>query len=261
MLAHVHIMKTAGQTICSILRQSFSGHHCDLVVPRPAMAKDLRWAMRFYPALKSIAGHCAVPYGDLEVAGFAPRYFTFLRDPIDRCISHYQFSVQRNGCRQPFERWLERHANYQTRALSDTQDASRAIDILEERIGFVGLVERFNESLVLLRRWSGTNELDVRYRSRNIATNNRIKKRLLTDPATVARIKECHAADSKLYAYTRDVIYPRQKERFGPRLAAALQELEDSLPGRTVLSFTQFVASAKRNILYKPLTRYRLRAA
>jgi len=261
MLAHVHIMKTAGQTICRILRQSFPGNHCDLVVPRPATAYDVRWAKRFYPGLKSIAGHCVVPYSDLEQAGFAPRYFTFLRDPVERCTSHYQFSVQRNGCRQRFDRWLTLHTNYQTQTLSNTQQASRAIEILEQRIGFVGLVERFNESLVLLRHWCGQGQLDVRYRSRNIAADNHIKRQLLADPETIARIREYHEGDYELYAYARDVVYPRQAQRFGPGLAAAVAELEDSLPGPTILSFNQVVASAKRNMLYKPLTRYRLKAA
>jgi hypothetical protein len=254
-------MKTAGQTICGILRQSFAGRHCDLVVPRPARGKDVRWAQRFYPELKSIAGHCVVPYGDLEEAGFRPRYFTFLREPIERCVSHYQFSVQKDHCRQSFERWLLRHANFQTQILSNTQDASRAIELLDERIGFVGLVERFNESLVLLRHWCEAGEVDVRYRSRNIATDNHIKKKLLADPKTVTRIEESHAEDRQLYTYARDVVYPRQVERFGPGLAAATRELEDSLPGPTILSFTQFVASAKRNLLYKPLTRYARNAA
>jgi len=253
-------MKTAGQTICGILRQSFPGNHCDLVVPRPALARDVRWALRFYPRLKSIAGHCVVPYSDLETAGFSPRYFTFLRDPVQRCVSHYQFSVQKNGLRQRFDRWLVMHTNYQTQALSNTQQAARAIEILEERVGFVGLVERFHESLVLLRQWSG-GALDVRYRARNIAVDNSIKQKLLADPDTVARIREYHEADDKVFAYARDVIYPRQVRQFGAGLAAAVAELEENLPGPTILSINQVVASAKRNMLYKPLTRYRLKAA
>jgi hypothetical protein len=261
MLAHVHIMKTAGQTICGILRQSFPGNHCDLVVPRPAGAKDVRWARRFYPQLQSIAGHCVVPYGDLEEAGLKPRYFTFLRDPVQRCVSHYQFSVQKNSCRLAFEEWLARHANFQTRTLCNAADADRAIELLERRVGFVGLVERFNESLVLLGAWCGQGQMDLRYRARNIAADNRIKCKLLGDERTVARIEQCHAEDQRLFRYVRDVIYPRQIARFGPGLTAAREELEAALPGPTILSFQQFVASAKRNMLYKPLTRYARKAA
>ncbi len=261
MLAHVHIMKTAGQTFRAILRQSFQGNHCDLIVGRAAAASDVRWARRFYPDLKSIAGHCVTPHSDLDAAGLNPRYFTFLREPRERCVSHYQFSMQRRGSRIPFERWLLKYANFQTRILSHSQDASRAIEILDRRIGFVGLVERFNESLVLFRKWCGEPDLDIRYRSQNIATDNRIKKELLASPKIVALIDECHEQDRILYRHAHDLIYQQQVKQFGVTLPAELQDLEESLPGPTILSFTQFVATAKRNMLYKPLTRYIRQAA
>jgi hypothetical protein len=256
MLAHVHIMKTAGQTFRAILRQSFQGSHCDLLVGRPASASDVHWARRFYPELKSIAGHCVTPHSDLDAAGLNPRYFTFLREPRERCVSHYQFSMQRRGSRIPFEKWLQKYANYQTRILSRSQEASQAIEILERKIGFVGLVERFNESLVLFRKWCQDPNLDIRYRSHNIASDNRIKKELLANPQTVALIDENHEQDRILYRYASDVVYSRQVREFGTALQAEVQDLEDSLPGPTILSFTQFVATAKRNMLYKPLTRY-----
>ena len=76
-----------------------------------------------------------------------------------------------------------------------------------------------------------------------------------------ALIEECHQADRAVYAYARDVIYARQLKQFGPTLPAKLQELEDSLPGPTILSFKHFAATAKRDMLYKPLSRYIRRAA
>jgi hypothetical protein len=262
MLAHVHIMKTAGQTFRAILRQSFPGRHCDLLAGRrPATASDVRWARHFYPGLKSIAGHCVTPHSNLREAGLNPRYFTFLRDPFQRCVSHYQFSMQRAASRIPFEKWLGKYRNFQTRILSRSQEADRAIEVLDRRIGFVGLVERFNESLVLFQDWCNDPELDIRYQSVNIATDNHIKNEILADPKAVALIDEYHEQDRILYRYARDVIYNRQVKQFGPTLPAALQDLEDSLPGPTILSFSHFVAAAKRDILYKPMTRYIRRAA
>jgi hypothetical protein len=261
MLAHVHIMKTAGQTFRAILRQSFPGQHCDLIATNVATAADIQWAKRFYTGLKSIAGHCVRPFTDLDDAGLEPRYFTFLRDPIQRCASHYQFSMERKPKRVPFEQWVLRKTNFHTRILSDSEDAGRAIEILEKRIGFVGFVERFNESLVLFERWCGDEQVNIQYRSVNIAPDNRIKQEILGDPRCVALMEECHQADRAVYAYARDVIYARQVKQFGPTLPAKLQELEDSLPGPTILSFKHFAATAKRDMLYKPLTRYVRRAA
>jgi hypothetical protein len=261
MLAHVHIMKTAGQTFRAILRQSFPGRHCDLIAPNVASGGDIHWAKRFYPGLKSIAGHCVRPYTDLEEVGLNPRFFTFLRDPVQRCASHYQFSMEKKTQRVPFEEWVVRSANFHTRILSDSQDANRAIEILEKKIGFVGLVERFNESLVLFEDWCDDEELNIQYRSINIAPNNEIKREILSNPKYVALIEECHQADFVVYAYARDVIYARQMKQFGPALASKLQELEESLPGPIIYSFKHFAATAKRDMLYKPLSRYVRRAA
>lgn len=261
MLAHVHIMKTAGQTVRGILRQSYVGTHCDLLARRKAKSSDLAWARRFYPELRSIAGHGVVPHSDLHVADKSLRYFTFMRDPVQRCVSHYQFSSPKKRSFPAFEEWIKDYSNFQTRILCGTENAKLAIEILEERIEFVGLVERFNESLVLWQAWSGSEDLNLRYQSINIAQDNTIKKRLLGDPKTVALIQECHQQDEEVFRYARDVIYPRQVKKFGPSLAKTVADLEDELPGPMVLSFQQFVACAKRNVVYKPATRILRRAA
>jgi len=188
MLAHVHIMKTAGQTFRLILRQSFPGRHCDLMAQKVATAADIRWARRFYPGLKSVAGHCVVPHADLHEAG-PIRYFTFFRDPVQRCASHYQFSMERKPKRIAFEKWILEKTNFSTRVLCGTDNADQAIETLEKKIGFVGFVERFNESLVLFEQWCGEKDVDIRYRSVNVAADNTIKNEILSDTKVVALIR------------------------------------------------------------------------
>ncbi len=260
MLAHVHIMKTAGQTVRGILRQSFGSTHCDVLARRKASPNDITWAQKFYPDLKSIAGHGVLTHANLENAGVDLQYFTFLREPLQRCVSHYQFSSPKKSNFPDFEKWLPTNANFQCRILCGEENASRAIEVLERQIKFVGLVERFNESLVLLQDWCGE-ELDLHYRSINVATDNTIKKRLLSDPKIMAQIEAANDQDYQVYRYARDVIYPRQLAKFGPNLNQAVGDLEAELPGPVILSFQQFVASAKRNMVYKPMTRIFHKAA
>ena len=255
MLAHVHVMKTAGQTLREILRQSFTGRHCDMRASGSyATAADLRWALQLYPRLKSISGHHVVPYSDLEDSGRQIRYFTFLREPVARFASHYQFSCHNASRLLPFDEFLERFANYQTRHLSNTAQADRAIEMLEEKIEFVGLMERFSESLVLLKRWSGE-PLDLPCRSQNIAASNEIKQRLLADPKAVKQICAAHREDQRVYEYAKAVIYQRQVAQFGPGLAGAVRELDQAAPTASILSFSRLLATAKRDLLYKPLTK------
>jgi hypothetical protein len=246
-------MKTAGQAISDIFRQSFPGQHCELHTPVRATAADLWWAMRVYPRLKSIAGHCVVPHSDLELACNSLRYFTFLRDPVQRCVSHYQFLASRNEERRPFRKWLQHRANYQTRMLCGAPDAERAIEMLETKIRFVGLLERFDESLLLLRHWTTEPGLNLARRRRNVATDNRIKDEILSYPALVAKIHEHHAEDFRLYEYARDVVYPRQVADYGPALAADLAQLTSAAESPVALSLAHYLAKSKRACIYKPL--------
>ena len=245
MLAHVHIMKTAGQTVCDILRSSFGANHCDLRAGELATLGDVRFAHTFYPNLQSIAGHAVRPWNELaEFPGL--RFFTFLREPVSRCLSHYQFECQRNGHDGEFLPWLERNANYQTRILSGTDQAERAIQILEERIGFTGLVEDFDRSLLLLGNWSG-HDLNIHYRSRNVAKSSAVKKQVLADPRNVNALQSCHEADVIVYQYLCNEIYPRQIEQYASEPEAS----------RSPNSISTWWPMAKRDLLYKPAAKLR----
>lgn len=262
MLAHVHVMKTGGQTVCDILRQSFPGNHCDLQSSNLATPRDLEIALRYYPQMKSISGHGVRPLAGLEEVCDSLRYFAFLRDPVSRCVSHYQFLRRKNALTADFRSWITGFANYQTRFLTGSPTskgqrvctAEQAIDVLEERVGFVGLLEKFNESLVLLRAWSQEESLDIRYRARNIATDNRIKQELLADPDAMALIHECHEEDQKLYRYAVDVMYARQVDQFQGSLDVDVANLRHSTPNAGRIIATA-MASLKRNMLYKPAVR------
>jgi hypothetical protein len=250
--------------MCDILRQSFPGRHCDVQARGVATADDLRFARRFYPHLRSIAGHGVVPLSNLAEAAGSIRYFAFLRDPVERCISHYQYRRNKDET-SDFEPWLERFANYQTRFLSRTDattdagsvrpDAGRAIEAIERHVGFVGLQERFDESLVLLRRWIDDPEFDIEYRARNVASKSTIRKQLLGDPRIVALIEAHHEEDAKLYRHVRDVVYPRQVAQYGAALDQDLAALRARLPAPQRRVVARALASIKRGMVYKPLAR------
>jgi hypothetical protein len=263
-IAYAHVMKTGGQTMCDILRQSFPGRHCDLQAKGVATAGDLRFARRFYPRLRSIAGHGVVPLGDLASACGPIRYFMFLRDPVERCVSHYQYRRNKDET-SDFESWLAKHANYQARFLCRTHesgeswpavaDAGRAIDVLDRYVGFIGLQERFDESLVLLGRWVDDPAFDVAYRARNVASSSAIRRQLVGDPRTVEMIRAHHVEDEKLYRHARDVVYPRQVARYGLTLAADVAALRARLPAPQSRILARAAAAVKRGVIYKPLAR------
>ena len=105
MYAFVHIERTGGSTVISILRRSFGTRHCDIRLPlakrrgdRPQHQLDrrvlvdaavLRRVTRLYRNVKGIAGHNVKPYSDLGLSNPDIRFFTFLRDPVARLRSHF----------------------------------------------------------------------------------------------------------------------------------------------------------------------------
>ena len=160
-------MKTGGQTLCDILRQSLGARHCDLRCGHVATVDDLRFAQRFYPNLESVAGHSIRAWSELAALPEL-RLFTILREPIARCLSHYQFDRVQNRKSEDFLTWLEERRNYMTRYLAGTEDVGKAIAILEQRLEIVGLLEDFECTLRSLQAWCGK-PLLLNYKSRNVS--------------------------------------------------------------------------------------------
>lgn len=222
-IAVVHIHKTGGTTLSGVFKSSFGGRHCLVSAEDPDApffsAQDLRRLRYLYPLVTSIMGHDIRTYGDLDDAVPGLTYATILRDPITRCASHYQYDVQRGGVDIPFREWVthEVSPNRQTRHLAGPHaSAADAIRVLEERMGFVGFVERYDESLVMMQSILGLPE--IRYARKWTAPSNDIKRRLLDDPEMRDLLIEANRDDIEVYRHAMEEIYPRQTAAYGPTL-------------------------------------------
>ncbi|MDZ8120416.1 sulfotransferase family 2 domain-containing protein [Pontiella agarivorans] len=95
-IAFAHIPKTAGITLVSILRRSYSWRHFDRPgFYRPLTARDLKQIRKVDRGLASIAGHTIQPHTNLHQQ-LPVRYYTFLRDPAKRLISEFKFYLRRS---------------------------------------------------------------------------------------------------------------------------------------------------------------------
>jgi len=257
--AFIHIPKAAGSTLAGILRHSFCTRHCDVrcgngIKGRPrltaAALRRIRW---IYWRLKSIQGHGVVPHGDLHAIG-GVRFYTLLRQPIQRCASEYQYRVVRGDLMMPFEQWIttEIARNRMTRMIAGCEDANAAIEMIKRRVGFVGLVERFDESLLMWRRWLDDARVDIRYSSKNVMTDSNIKRQLLDDPATRAKLEEANREDLKLYQHVVDNVYPGQVQQYGPTLTADLEAFA-STNSRPRIYPRELPSLVLRKAVYRPL--------
>ena len=239
-LAIAHIHKTAGTTLSAALKAAFGGRYC-LVTSRDPWgphlsAAEVRSMRTVYPNLEVLMGHDVRPTGDLHEAWPDLSYATFVRDPVVRCASHYQYDVQRGRVDLPFEEWITHDVspNRQVRHLAGAHaTGADAVRLLEERVDFVGVTEHFDASLVMMAAFYGFSRLA--YVRKWSAPNDDIKRRLLDDPKTRALLEEANREDMVLYRHVLDEVLPRQEAAYGPALeadVAAFREANGSLRPR-----------------------------
>jgi hypothetical protein len=275
----VHIDKTGGRTVRAVLRNSLGAGHCEIRTPyarRPAdpndrtvhvTGDDLRKVRRIYRHLRGIAGHNVKPYSDLATACPDIRYFTWLRDPVQRWLSHYKNKAGTYG-RADFERWAsaEWTHDFQTRTLAGDANAARAIDLLARRVGFVGITEAFDESLLMLGQWLAepdyrpeyrpVNQLEGKMRRRD-ATREQSDLSYLDEPAVRARLREINAVDQQVYDYAVREIFERQRQAYAGDLAADVAALRER--NRRLAVWREPLSSRLlRNWVYKPALALRL---
>lgn len=243
MIAFIHMFKTGGTTITGILRRNFSVHHFDtrLIQDKPAITADqLRRAQRIYPRIDSLAGHAVRTTSDLRQGFPDLRFYTFMRKPQPRLLSAYIFArstQMKRGHWKPGTP-LEIEADFQKFLTEFTQaytsilgaDAARpdiAIEALERDVGFVGLVEAFDESLAMFTKWLGRPGFDPGYRRLNVAARRsedgtatdiaafaELARSVAAKPRVASLIEEFCAPDDIVYRHILATIWPRQKERY-----------------------------------------------
>jgi hypothetical protein len=181
-------------------------------------------------------------------------YITMLRDPIDRVISHYYYGISKSPrapdlCNkvtsQPIS--LEEYVssgirllndNGQTRLLSAVDGTiwdkavgfgqcpiemlEKAKRNLQEHFAVVGLLERFDETILLFKRTLGWKRIPFYVKRR--ATPNRPRKEDI--PAHILHlVEEYNELDIMLYNYARE-IFEEQIHQQDPALRGELRAFQ-----------------------------------
>ena len=214
LVVFVHIRKTAGRSLRQLLYREYTRSRTVLV------KNYFTQAAASEAFVRDLAAH---PPPDLLVAHghmlFWPDYpwpegsefFTMLRDPVDRVISHYYWLRSRSD---RFQKSLSEAVqdgtiedNLQTRVISAVMPPfgempQEALDLAVERLekfSVVGLTERFDESVVLLTRtleWRRTV-----YTRENVTANRKPVDGISDEELEL--IQQHNALDLELYAAAR----------------------------------------------------------
>jgi hypothetical protein len=241
----LHIPKTAGITLNKIINRQFKKDeifhiHGDELILQEAgdTLKDVHQEIR--NNLKLIRGH--FQYGLHKHLTQPTSYFTILRDPIERVISQYYYIKRdrdhllhdkvENG-KMSLDAYLESGItpevnNGQTRLISGKDHLyaygkctpellTLAKKNIQSHFSIVGLLERFEESLILLKlhyRWK-----KIYYVVRNVSQNRLPRSEISKD--TIALIEKYNQYDIELYDYA--------KKQFKLRVAEQKTRIEKEL--------------------------------
>lgn len=213
----VHIPKTAGRTLRTIIRSQYRPEQICITNPLPGdpFHDYLNLPTERKAELRIVQGHFA--YGLHEHVERPAVYVTMLRDPIARVISYYRFvrdhpehrnhaTVMEKGLagfvKETQSKQLD---NAQLRYLASAQEApfgacteamlEQAIRRLNERFVAVGLLEAFDNSILLMRRALGW-RLPV-YHSINVS-KHRLGDDELTDEI-LGLLRDYNQLDQRLY--------------------------------------------------------------
>lgn len=258
LFAFVHIPKTAGATVTSMFARAYSKQSVSkagnyLRNPQKSMRKVRKvrsdWDRASNGARVS-AGH--TPYGILrEVLPLRTRYVTFLRDPVDRVLSHYYRHIHRQqsdragraktrpGARMRAESLelalvemrLPQIRNLATRFLCTHQSPSEdlppaALEEAKANLGtfaFAGIQERFDESAALMQRTLGMGL--VPYLSRHVSSGPAAAREVSSEDRSL--IEEHNRLDLELYAFAVE-LFERNVAAAGEGLAADVELLRSA---------------------------------
>lgn len=266
MYGFIHIYKSAGMTLKYMLRASYGASHFDVEPlagvkqPIPFSEKDLSFVLGIKSNLAGFAGHRVKAFAEMGVYSDRINYFTIMRDPIVRAASAFQYSYnyqkKYNGKILSFEEWLEDpySSNLHCKMISGVSSFEVTVDIVEKKNIFIGNINNYYESLVMLKR-AHLSKLNIIKSSFNVSNNNRLSNKIMSDKRLRVHLIETNAEDQKLFDYATNVLYQKYISEYG----LGLDEEVSKLPN--VFTFKQrcrlLANKVFRNTIYKPMLRYK----
>jgi hypothetical protein len=224
LIIFLHNMRTGGSTLRTVIARQYSPDAIHLEGPRRHSLSEIDHLRHLdFEKVRAVQGH--IPFGLHELIPCESTYVTMLRDPVDRVISLYHYVV--NLPDSTIHRQSQAHLrnidefvssgvlmeadNGQTRRLAGmwpdfgqctSEMLEKAKHNLAHYFSVVGLSERFDESLLLMRRILGWQS--VFYFRKMVTADREVREALSAD--SLAAISKHNSFDLELHRHAAGLL-------------------------------------------------------
>ena len=241
----LHLPRTAGTTLDSILKNNFPPEKILSIYDKADYEKNRYQSREFLESITLIIGHLLLEQTNPPTLyGMPVRVFTFLREPVARLVSEYDFLRSwkanhlysfLNENKVSFREYISsqerrlfyRGKNFMTRCISGRsfmddpypeEALEYAKEMLEKSFSFFGIQERFFESLIMLGDILGLD--NILHEKRNSLEEG---SRTRLDEEDIALARQLNLADMALYEFALE-LFDKRIAALGPSFQAKVKK-------------------------------------
>ena len=161
LIVSIHVPKTGGETFRDILEELTEGHLQRDYGDRPLAPMSVRQRLRLATARPHLEPGTRAVHGHFIATKYwrrypDARYMAWFREPVERLASHYYYWKRKPDRKNPTcQRLIEEDLSLEAfAALPEMRDVQARFlgEVPPERLAFVGITERYDESIDLFRQ-------------------------------------------------------------------------------------------------------------